>query len=139
LEGEKLTETVIGCAMKVHRALGAGFLESVYKKALMFELERAGLVVEIEKPLQVFYGGDVVGDFYADLVVEGFLILELKAASALSKADEQQLVNYLTATKSDYGLLLNFGASSLEFQRKYRKRSVSSTLPVNPRNPANPV
>jgi GxxExxY protein len=123
--------------MKVHRALGAGFLESVYKKAFASELRRAGLEVEIEKPLHVLYEGENVGDFYADLVVEGFLIVELKAATALSKADEQQLVNYLTATQSDYGLLINFGAESLEFRRKYRKRREAS--PVNPRNPVNPV
>jgi GxxExxY protein len=123
--------------MKVHRALGAGFLESVYKKAFASELRRAGLAVEIEKPLHVLYEGENVGDFYANLVVEGFLIVELKAATALSKADEQQLVNYLTATQSDYGLLINFGAESLEFRRKYRKRREAS--PVNPRNPVNPV
>jgi len=125
--------------MKVHRMLGAGFLESVYKKALCIELRSSGFAVEIEKPLQVFYSGEVVGDFYADLVVEGFLIVELKSATSLSRADEQQVVNYLTATKSDYGLLINFGAASLEFQRKYRKRISPSSLPVNPRNPVNSV
>ena len=139
MEGEGLTEEVIGAAMKVHRALGAGFLESVYKRAFALELARIGLSVELEKPIQVFYSGQVVGDFFADLVIDGFLIVELKAASALSKADEQQLVNYLTATRSEYGLLINFGAESLEFGRKYRKRNSDSLLPVNPRNPVNPV
>ena len=139
MEGEGLTEEVIGCAMKVHRTLGAGFLESVYKRALAIELGRAGFSIELEKPLAVVYSGEVVGDFFADLVIDGFLIVELKAAAALSKADEQQLVNYLTATQSDYGLLINFGAASLEFRRKYRKRTESSSLPVHPRNPVNPV
>jgi len=123
--------------MKVHRALGAGFLESVYKKALSLELQKIGLPVEIEKPLHVYYEGENVGDFYADLIVDGSLLVELKAAVCLSKADEQQLVNYLTATQSDYGLLINFGAGSLEFRRKYQKRR--ETVPVNLRNPVNPV
>jgi len=138
MEGEGLTEEVIGCAMKVHRTLGVGFLESVYKRAMAIELGKSGLSVEIEKPIKVHYQGEVVGSFFADLLIEGFLIVELKAAIALSKADEQQVVNYLTATKNDYGLLINFGAESLEFRRKYRRRVVSSA-PINLRNPVNPV
>ena len=143
-EDRALTERIIGCAMKVHRQLGSGFLESVYRNALAFELRRAGLLVELEKHITVKYEHVIVGDFIADLVVNETLICELKAASALSKADEVQLVNYLTATNHDVGLLLNFGSASLQFRRK-RRRSVSDPdqvdlqNPVNPLNPVNPV
>ena len=115
-----LAGKVIGLAMKVHRALGPGFLESVYKKALAFELTRNGFSVEIEKSLQVFYENIVVGDFFADLIVNGELIVELKASHSLAAAHEIQAVNYLAATRKDHGLLLNFGAKSLEFKRKFR-------------------
>jgi GxxExxY protein len=120
MEHEKLTETIIGCAMKVHRALGPGFLESVYQKALTHELRKAGLRVECEKPIQVIYDGVVVGDFAADMLVEGVIMVENKAAQALVPAHEVQLVNYLTATGIEIGLLLNFGAEKLEFKRKHR-------------------
>ncbi len=117
---DKLTETVIGLPMKVHRGLGHGFLESVYRNALCHELHGTGMAFEAEKRLKVFYEQVVVGEFVADIIVDNRLILELKAASALSKADEQQLVNYLKATGIDIGLLLNFGVPSLEFKRKQR-------------------
>jgi GxxExxY protein len=136
LEDKDLTERVIGCAMKVHRGLGAGFLESVYKNALIYELTRAGIHVEAEQRLTVRYEGVVVGEFIADLLVEERLIVELKANAALTKIDEVQTVNYLAATHHEFGLLINFGAPSLEFRRKYCK--ASSPLP-NPVNPVNPV
>lgn len=117
---DKLTKTVIGLAMKVHRGLGHGFLESVYRRALCFELKHSDLLFEAEKRIKVFYEKIIVGEFIADIVVENRLILELKAASALSKADGQQLVNYLKATGIEIGLLLNFGTPSLEFHRKQR-------------------
>ena len=130
--------------MKVHRQLGPGFLESVYRNALAFELRRAGLSVELEKHITVKYEHVIVGDFVADLVIEETLICELKAAVGLSRADEVQLVNYLTATNHDLGLLLNFGAESLQFKRKHRRKlsqleDVDLQNPVNPKNPVNPV
>ena len=115
-----LAGEIVGLAMKVHRVLGPGFLESVYEKAVAVELERSRFVFERQKPLRVFYEDAVAGEFTADLVVEGSLIVELKAASAIVPAHEVQLVNYLTATGVEDGLLLNFGAASLEFKRKYR-------------------
>jgi GxxExxY protein len=136
-----LTEKVIGLAMKVHRVLGPGFLESVYRNALAFELRRAGLVVELDKKISVRYENVIVGDFVADLLVDDILICELKAISTLTKSDEIQVVNYLTATNRDVGLLLNFGTASLQFKRKQR-RLPSSTEPadfLNPVNPVNPV
>jgi GxxExxY protein len=120
MERQELTEKIIGCAMKVHSMLGPGFLESVYQRALAHELGKAGLKVECERPITVHYDGIVVGDFSADMLVEGRVILELKANQALVPAHEVQLVNYLTATGIEIGLLLNFGAERLEFKRKAR-------------------
>lgn len=115
-----LAGQVIGAAMKVHRALGPGFLESVYQKALTVELSRTGLKVDGETPIKVLYEGVVVGDFFADLVVNDELIVEIKAIQTLAVAHEVQLVNYLTATGKDVGLLLNFGAPSLQYKKKFR-------------------
>ena len=115
-----LTEVVIGLAMKVHRTLGPGFLESVYLNAFAYELRRSGLAVEIAQHIKVRYEDVIVGDFVADLVISDHLICELKATTGLTKADEVQLVNYLVATNRDYGLLFNFGTTSLQFKRKYR-------------------
>jgi GxxExxY protein len=120
MEHEKLTETIIGCAMRVHRTLGPGFLESVYQNALAHELRKAGLLVECEKLIRVTYDGVLVGDFSADMLVANVVMIENKAAQALHSAHEVQLVNYLTATGVEIGLLLNFGAEKLEFKRKHR-------------------
>ena len=106
--------------MKVHSVLGPGFLESVYKNALAHELKKAGLTVETERPLTVHYDGIIVGDFSADTLVESRLMLELKANQSLVQANEVQLVNYLTATAIEIGLLINFGGVRLEFKRKTR-------------------
>ncbi|HEX4667198.1 MAG TPA: GxxExxY protein [Chthoniobacterales bacterium] len=141
-ENHALTEKIIGLAMKVHRTLGPGFLESVYLNALLDELRRAGMAVEAGQRIKVRYGNVVAGDFIADLVVADSLICELKAIFSLTKADEVQLVNYLTATNHDIGLLLDFGSASLQFKRKYRQpvpASESADLHFNPVNPVNPV
>jgi len=113
---------VIGLAMKVHRELGSGFLESVYRNALLHELRKAGHEPAAEPPIHVYYDGIQVGNFIADIVVNS-LILELKAVAKLALIHEVQLVNYLHACRTDSGLLLNFGEESLTFKRKYRKRS----------------
>jgi len=127
--------------MKVHRALGPGFLESVYLNALLHELRRAGFSAEVGQRITVRYENVIVGEFVADLVVNERIICELKAISALSKADEVQLVNYLTATNRDFGLLFNFGSQSLEFKRKYRRVPLTASQVdlQNPVNPVNPV
>jgi len=117
----ELTGQIIGCAMKVHRALGPGFLESVYERALVVELRKAGLAVEIQRRMDVTYDGVIVGSFAADLIVGNRVIVENKAVTTLLPAHEAQVVNYLTATGLDIGLLLNFGAASLQFKRKQRE------------------
>jgi len=111
---------IIGLAMKVHSTLGPGFLESVYQNALIWELRKAGIKAEAERPISVRYDGQIVGAFTADLFVSDSVIVELKASQSLAKAYEVQLVNYLTATGFDEGLLLNFGAERLEFKKKFR-------------------
>ena len=133
-----LTEKIIGLAMKVHRALGPGFLESVYLNALIHELRRAGFSAETGQRITVRYENVIVGEFVADLIVNETVLCELKAINSVSKVDEVQLVNYLTATNRDFGLMLNFGAPSLQFKRKYR-RSVADPPNVDLQNPINPV
>ena len=133
-----ITEKVIGLAMKVHRTLGPGFLESVYLNALIHELRRAGFSAEAGQRITVRYENVIVGEFVADLVVNEIVLCELKAISSISKADEVQLVNYLTATNRDFGLLINFGAPSLQFKRKHR-RSLVDISDVDLQNPANSV
>ena len=111
---------IIGAAMKVHSALGPGFLESVYQNALIWELRKGGLRSEAQKPISVKYNGQIVGAFAADLLVNDSVIVEVKAIQTLANPHEIQLVNYLTATGLNEGLLLNFGADRLEFKKKFR-------------------
>jgi GxxExxY protein len=118
MEEHELTGKIIGCAMSVHSTLGPGFLESVYQKALAHELQKMGLRVECEKSITVYYDGVVVGEFSADMLVGQSVMVELKANQAIAPANEVQLVNYLTATGIEIGLLLNFGAERLEYKRK---------------------
>ncbi len=119
-EAYDLSGRVIGLAMKVHSTLGPGFLESVYQNALIWELRKSGFKSEAERPISVYYDGQTVGAFTADVLVNGSLIVELKASQSLAKAHEVQLVNYLVATGLDEGLLLNFGVERLEFKKKFR-------------------
>ncbi len=118
MEAKELTGQIIRNFYTVYNTLGFGFLESVYRNALMLELIDDGLGVEAEKSIAVYYNGRVVGTFAADLVVEDRVIVELKAKEKLVEADEAQLVNYLRATDIEIGLLFNFGRSP-DFKRKY--------------------
>lgn len=119
-EIDKLTERIIGCAMEVHKRLGPGFLETVYEKSLSIELNVNGLSYATQIPIPVLYREKMVGDFLADIIVEAKVVVELKSCQALHFQHEAQLVNYLTATGIDNGLLFNFGSPSLQFKRKYR-------------------
>jgi GxxExxY protein len=114
------TDVIIGCAYNVHNTLGSGYLEKVYENALRIELKKHGFAVEQQFPIPVYYDGEIVGDFYADLLVDGNIIIELKAVENLHPKHEAQLVNYLTATHIDTGLLINFG-SSVRVKRKFRE------------------
>ena len=117
MKHSELTGTIIECAYRVHNTLGFGFLETVYQNALIIELLKTGLNVEKEKPIKVLYENQIVGDYIADIVVEETVILELKAVKELHAVHEVQLVNYLKATGTEVGLLINFG-ESVEIKRK---------------------
>jgi GxxExxY protein len=112
-----LTEKIIGCAMKVHNTLGAGFLEKVYENAMVHELRKNGLFVEQQKPIPVFYDAVCVGDYVADLIVEGKVLVELKAISGLIDEHTAICLNYLRCTKLGVCLLINFGKPRLQFKR----------------------
>ena len=112
-----LTEKVIGVCFEVSNELGGGFLESVYQKALIIALTEKGLNAKEQAPLSVTFRGQTVGDFYADILVENRLIMELKAVKALSPDHEAQLMNYLKASGIKVGLLVNFGRKRLEWKR----------------------
>ena len=120
MEHEELTKKIIGCAYQVYNEMGFGFLESVYEKCLMIELKKAGLTAESQVPINVMYDGEVVGEFIADILVEGIIILELKSVKRVVRAHEIQVVNYLTATQKEIGLILNFSETRVEVKRKVR-------------------
>ena len=119
MEKEVITGKIIACAYKVHNTLGAGFLEKVYERAFKFDLEKSGFKVECQIPLSVYYYDEMVGNYFADLLINNEIVVELKAADSLNKAHEIQLVHYLNAIKKDFGLLINFG-SSVQVKRNYR-------------------
>jgi GxxExxY protein len=114
---EELTRRILEAAFEVSNELGIGFLESVYEGALFLALKAKGLEVERQVPIQVRFRGEAVGQFYADLVVAGKVIVELKAVKALAPEHNAQVLNYLKATGNPVALLLNFGTSKLEFRR----------------------
>jgi GxxExxY protein len=114
---QELSSEIIKCFYKVYNTLGFGFLEKVYENALRLELIKNGLRVEKQMPITVYYEDHVVGEYFADLVVEKKIILELKAAEDLCEEHELQLINYLKATDYEIGLLLNFGKKP-EVRRK---------------------
>ena len=121
MKHEDITHQIIGCAYQVFNKLGFGFLESVYRNALLIELNKRNLKVELEKALEVYYDDQVVGNFYIDLYVEEKIVVELKSVQNFLKEHEVQLVNYLNGLKKEIGLLINFGPSGVEIKRKYRQ------------------
>jgi GxxExxY protein len=112
-----ITNAVIKAFYKVYNQLGYGFLEKVYENAMMIELKKMGLHCQKQRPIKVYYLGEEIGDYFADIVVEDIIILELKAAESLCEDHEYQLINYLKATDIEVGLLFNFGKKP-EFKRK---------------------
>ena len=113
----EITYVINGAIFEVNRELGAGFLEKVYKNALLIELNERGLKVENQFPIKVFYKMKAVGEYYADIVVENQVIIELKAIDSLQKVHEAQLLNYLKATEYKIGLLVNFKYPKAEIKR----------------------
>ena len=115
-----LTHKVIGCAYKVHRVLGSGFLEKVYENALLLEIKKLRIDVRPQIKLPVLYEGQRVGLYFPDLWIEGQLIVELKAITTLAPEHEMKLIHYLCATGIDHGLLINFG-DTVQIKRKFRE------------------
>ena|SRR5688572_23178158 len=105
----ELTEQIIGAFYDVYSKLGYGFLEDIYVKALVIELKKRGLIPDIEQAIEVYYESQLIGKYYADIVVNNLVIVELKSVKALIAEHEAQLLNYLKATPYEVGLLLNFG------------------------------
>ena len=114
---KELTGVVIGCAMQVHRTLGAGFPEAVYQRSLALEMRVAGLVFQREMTLPLYYRNEEVGARRVDFLVADVLLLELKAATEILPIHHTQIINYLNAYQLEVGLLLNFGTGSLTFKR----------------------
>jgi GxxExxY protein len=117
LKHGEITEKIVHAFYKVYKVLGHGFLEKVYENALAIELRKQGLTVRQQEPIKVYYEGEVVGDYYADLLVAGCVIVELKAVEALTNEHHAQILNYLKATGIGVGLLINFGPKP-ELKRK---------------------
>jgi GxxExxY protein len=133
MEINDLTHKIIGCAMQVHRTLGNGFQEVIYQRALAIELAFQGLNFFREQEMEIFYREQHIGTRRVDFFIEGKVMLEIKAVEKLEDVHKAQAINYLEASGIANGLLINFGATSLDFKRVYNKNL------VNPNNPLNPV
>lgn len=114
---KEISDKIIKAFYNVYNSLGYGFLEKVYENAMMIELRKLGLTVQRQVPIKVFYEEQLVGEYFADIIVEGNIIVELKATENLCETHEFQLINYLKATELEIGLLLNFGKKP-QFRRK---------------------
>jgi len=113
----KMSERIINAAYKVSNALGAGFLEKVYENALVHQLKKDGMNIEQQKPIKVHYDNVVVGDYFADLIAEESVIVELKTAKRIENIYLAQTLNYLKATGFKLGLIINFGKPRVEIKR----------------------
>jgi len=114
---EQITEKIIKSYFKVYNTLGYGFLEKVYENAMAIELRKNVLEVKCQHPITVLYESEIVGEYFADIIVNGIVVIELKAVKEISEEEECQLINYLKATNIELGLLLNFGKEA-EYKRK---------------------
>ena len=127
---DELTYKIIGCAMKVHSTSGNGFQEVIYQRALAIELRKASIAFSRELEIPIFYDAEQIGKRRVDFLVEGEVMVELKAKVALEDAHLAQGLNYLVAYKLDKGLLINFGARSLEVKRlRHPKNKMPETIP----------
>ncbi len=124
LKHGELTDKILGAFYKVYNALGHGFLEKVYENALVRELRKLGLEVKQQAPIHVYYDGEIVGEYFADLIVEDKVIIELKAAESIVDAHLAQLTNYLKATRQEVGLVLNFGSEPTFARRVFENKRI---------------
>jgi GxxExxY protein len=142
MKHEELTHKIIGCAMKVHSALGNGFQEVIYQRALAIEMEKQGLGYQREMEMSIYYDGIAIGTRRVDFFVEDVIMVELKALIKLEEVHLAQAMNYCQAYNLPIGLLINFGAKSLEFKRvynvnhpenkEYKSKIIESKNPTNP-------
>jgi GxxExxY protein len=116
---EELTRRILEACFEVSNELGSGYLESVYQNALMIAIKEKEFNVQAQAPLVVQFRGQAVGQFYADILVEGTVIVEIKAVSALTGEHQSQVINYLKGADKEIGLLVNFGRSKIEYKRLY--------------------
>jgi GxxExxY protein len=130
MKHREITSKILECSFEVINELGTGFLESVYENAMVVALAQKGLSVDSQVALKVKFRGVIVGEYYADIIVDNKVLVELKAVSKIAPDHKAQIINYLNATGIDVGLLLNFGNSKLEYFRFFRK---------DPENPVHPV
>jgi GxxExxY protein len=121
LDSDKLTRPIIGAAIEVHSILGPGFLESIYRKALLHELQLRGMATQSELRVEVDYKNQVVGKHRLDLIVEGAVVIELKAVAGISPVHMAQILSYMRALNVDTGLVFNFGEDSLKWKRIINK------------------
>ena len=128
MQYEDITKKIIGCAMQVHSALGNGFQEVIYQRALAIEMEYAGLIFEREKEMEIFYRRENIGTRRVDFFVEGKIMVELKAITVLEDVHLAQAMNYLEAYQKEIGLLINFGAKSLQFKRVHNNKQIKKIL-----------
>ncbi len=129
LELDELTGTIIGCAIEVHRELGPGFLESIYEAALLIALRKTGLRIEVQKSIPVYFWGEQVGEHRLDLLVEGVIVVELKAVKALEDVHFATVRSYLKACRLKHGLLLNFSTAPLTVKRVIHSAPASEESP----------
>ena len=142
MKNEELTHKIIGCAMKVHNTLGNGFQEVIYQRALAIEMEKQGLGFKREMEMTIYYEGIDIGTRRVDFFVEDVIMVELKALIKLEEVHLAQAMNYCQAYNLPIGLLINFGAKSLEFKRvynvnhpenkEYKSKIIESKNPTNP-------
>ena len=121
---KELTGKIIGCAMQVHRVLGTGFQEVIYQRALAIELEQNGIAAQRELEMPIFYRDREIGSRRVDFLVNETVLVELKALHTLNETHHAQIINYLEAYRLPIGLLINFGAPSLEFKRFVKTRPI---------------
>jgi GxxExxY protein len=125
---EELTHRIIGCAMTVHATLGTGFQEVIYQRALALEFELSGIAFVAEKEMKISYRGKTIGKRRVDFLVEQEIMVELKARTMLEDVHLNQAMNYLEAYQKEIGLLINFGARSLEFKRVHNNKLIQKNM-----------
>ncbi len=114
---EDLSYKIIGLAMEIHRKLGHGFLEKVYENALMLVLRREGIEAKQQAPIKVYFDGEIVGEYFADILIEDKIILELKTLNEITDVHLAQALNYLKATGLRLAIIINFAKKRLEYER----------------------